>query len=304
MNKSNTSSLTLFFYIYLLGSLFVLSAVGKILDMYGFERLLVQYNFRLPWWVAFLFVLGELSLGLGLLFNTAVRLLSKIAFVGLICLTIIYLYGWLVLDITDCGCFGTLNPLTLPPYITVCRNAALLYCSFYILRQSSASLHFTPLKGIVLFLGLGTGLFVSGMTFKKSFSEFEINHPYRNKSLTATPLAQLLAANQDSTYFVFLFSYSCDACKESISALNEYKQAGIAHHIQGIALDHKQGVKQAFIEKYAPSFPITTLKSKDFWAMTDKVPTVFYIKQGKVQQVVVGKLPSASIFKKSYLLMP
>jgi uncharacterized membrane protein YphA (DoxX/SURF4 family) len=114
---------------YLLAIVFLMAAVGKIIDLNGFkDRLILRMNLPpvlatavasfLPWL--------ELTCGFGLLIGVAVR---EAAFLVALLILLFFVYGILHYGQEDCGCFMFSSPNHSLPWWPLARDAVLFVCS-------------------------------------------------------------------------------------------------------------------------------------------------------------------------------
>ncbi len=95
----------------ILGSLFLLSALGKFLDISNFQENIMQYGF--PEIVAFIVIIIEFIIAFCFIFLLLIKNILKISLIFVLILSAFFVYGHFILHINSCGCFGVfdiLNP--------------------------------------------------------------------------------------------------------------------------------------------------------------------------------------------------
>jgi len=101
--------------------------------------------------------------------------------------------------------------------------------------------------------------------------------------------------SQDSTYLVFVFTYICPHCLNSIENLKQYEPAGIVDKVIGIALENSVAEKQ-FREVFKPEFQIKNYSSTILFHLTNTFPQTYYIKNDSIILVLSGELPCSYVF--------
>ena len=142
--------------------------------------------------------------------------------------------------------------------------------------------------------------FISGFTFRvPSFFTPKNEHKYLNKSIIDTDLSKYIKTFQDSTYLIFIFSYSCPHCLNSIENLRQYSKSKTVDRIFTLATGDKN-TKLYFDQNFHPDFYIKDLSFDAINKITDALPTAFFIKHDTIRVVIQSALPSPYIFRKQY----
>jgi len=284
----------------LVGTLFLVSGFGKLLDVENFGNLIVSYGF---FWSALLapaIVVLELGLGLALVMDVFPRICSWIS-IGLLALfTGAFFYGNVVNGIEDCGCFGNLDLVKLPVWATYARNALLLLLLIAGMEKNADPKPDLFRSG-VLAVGVAAALFVSGYTFEppQSFRErMPRQHPLIHMDVADTPIPQFIQTSPDSTYTLYVFSFSCVSCINGLPALREYQDSAICDKVIGLAVNEDKD--NAIHSYYDFNFPVVYVGNA-MSRFTDTVPTLLYIRNNRIEFVVEGGVPSSWWFRKGYL---
>jgi len=96
---------------FLIGSVFVFSAISKLIDIEYFAKIIAGYPFiptELRSTLAYTISTFELLCGIALLVNFRIRIVTYLLIVLTIVFTIVSFYRYLLGDISSCGCFGTI----------------------------------------------------------------------------------------------------------------------------------------------------------------------------------------------------
>lgn len=275
----------------IVGIVFLISGFAKAIDSGYFANIILQYGVTVFQAAAPLIIFIELSLGLLLTFQIRVRLISLLSFIFIATLTTIYTYGLLFKKVKDCGCFGHISMLNTSPVFTYIRNAILLLLLFVCWRKGSNDAVINW-KIISLFIPVTCiGMFMCGYTFKYS-KQLKSSKKPAVKALSETALGNLITASPDSTYLVFVFSYTCPHCMNSIGNLEQYEKFGIADKIIGLAIRNDEAEAE-FRQIFNPKFEIKNLSKNTALLITRNFPRSYYIKHDSVQFEIAGELPSA-----------
>lgn len=273
----------------LCGLIFLISGMAKSLDLAHFTNIIASYQVPLIKWTSPFIVVFEVSVGLFLLFGYRRKQMATISCVILSIFTIVYLYGYIVLGIEDCGCFGKFNILSSSPTLNIIRNILLLIGLIVISKynpEERSLLERSELVTMILILIVSS--FLSGYSFKVPSNKISI------KKLHMGKLNEFIQTSSDSTYFVFAFSYTCPHCLNSIANLNQYEKNGVADKVIGLAI--RNDAYDKFKEYSTPEFTIIDC-SNELLKLTSEFPTGYYIKNNYIQAIVKGELPSAVLFK-------
>lgn len=291
---------TLNIYAFIVGALFIISGVGKVIDTTSFSQLITQYGLGVFKSLSPIIILAEILLGLFLIFTIYPKQSSFISFLLLIVFTIAFAYAYFAKGITNCGCFGTLKHSSMPPAFSFIRNFILISLSFIIwIKYPKEETETENWKKYFILSVMSIAIFVSGYTFRiPVFTKpSKINERYLNKPVNETDLSKFVSTSKDSTYLVFMFSYTCPHCINSIENLLAYKKSNTVDQILGLATGSEED-KIAFYQNFTLDFPVKEISSKTVKSMVNGVPAAFFIKNDTINNVIPGSLPSHVLFKK------
>lgn len=286
----------------LVGILFLFSSVGKLTDTEAFGQLIVSYGFP---WTSFLapaIAVLELAVGLALVLDLYPRICVPVTMGLLLIFTGSFFYGNVVHDIEDCGCFGNLDIVNMPVWLTYVRNAVLLLLLIAGWEPAGAPDPEVSRWSIAIWaLGVAVALFFSGYTFElPQFYKERVNrkHPLLDLEVENTPLPQFIKTSPDSTYTVYVFSYSCVSCINGLPAVLEYQDPAICDKVIGLAVNEDKD--NAIHNYYNITFPVISV-GNSLSHFTHTVPTLLYIQDNRIKFVVEGGAPSSWWFRKAYL---
>lgn len=277
----------------IVGVVFLISGFAKAVDSGYFANIILQYGFVELQIVVPFIIFMELLFGLLLTFQVHVRMTSLFAFIFIIVLSIIYAYGLLFKNITDCGCFGHISVLNTFPAFTFIRNAILLLLLFFCWRKGDNNSAINQ-RMITFFIVVAcVGMFMCGYTFK--YSKPMSSDKPRTKALSDTPLANVVTISPDSSCLVFIFSYTCPHCMNSIGNFEQYEKFGVVDKIIGIAVRNDEA-EARFRQLFNPKFEIRNFSKDTVVSLTKDFPKSYYIKHDSIQFEITGELPSAYFF--------
>ena len=210
----------------LLGLVFIVSAVLKLIDMDSFEIYIYSYHFfslNVSFIVARLAIILELVLGIGLVSHTVHKMYwwGSMAMLGGYTLLLIYA---LTLGRTDsCHCFGDF--LQLDPKQSLIKNGVLMLLFLLIYRMESWK---TPFRWLILILAVmasSIAVFVisppDNLT-SNSDPEQNLQTELFNEMLDDVPLEALNL--REGKQVICFFSTSCDYCQMAARKLSLMQQ--------------------------------------------------------------------------------
>jgi len=282
-------------YSLIAGLVFLVSGIAKAIDISVFSNVITQYGFGNLKFIAALIVFAEVLLGLMLVFQVWQKWSAFAGALLVVGFTLIYAYGIVFKSVEDCGCFGKIAALNTSPVFTFVRNAVLLYLLAAVWRKGENKQNLNKWIALMALIFLCIVAFMSGYTYPKANKQSE---PKKiGQAIENTILNEFVTTSKDSTYLVFVFTYSCPHCLNSIANLKEYESAGVVDKVIALALgDSITGNK--FTEIFKPNFPITH-HAEELLRLTDEFPTAYYVRNDSVIMELSGGLPCALVFKSS-----
>lgn len=279
----------------LVGLVFILSGLGKIGNIIGFQRLIFDYGLNIFHLLAPFIVIAEILLGILLIFNTRVKTTSLVSICILILFSCVYLYGWLKNDITDCGCFGYYLPITSSPILTFTRNVILillLIWTYYNVHEDIQPIK--QWKKVTLFSIMFSATFVSGMSYKP-FAFTKRMHPYEGQKISNTPLQSYSTTKNGESELIFFFSYSCPHC---INSMENFRAWGLTNTVDKltayVVVDTTKVQTDSLRDLFQCRYPTIQVSEMDIEStkFIEAYPTSFLIRHDTIQNVIIGELPS------------
>jgi uncharacterized membrane protein YphA (DoxX/SURF4 family) len=280
----------------LVGIVFLVSGIGKSVAAHEFSEILVQYGFDALRFFAPPIIIFEIALGLLLVFCIRQKLMSLIAGCFVFGLTVIFLYGHLFVSITDCGCFGEFRFLNTSPLFTYLRNTVLTGILLYIYLKSDNSHKETDANEIIIMACVLCAVcFITGYTFtsqNNSSTQYITKGKQVNVEIENSVLSEVLTLSKDSSYFVYVFSYTCPNCYNSIENLKQYERLGVADKVIAISMESDSLVMQDFNDFLNPNFEILHVSREQIIRIADQVPISFIVRNNVIEMKIIGSLPS------------
>ena len=272
----------------LLGLVFIVSAVLKILDMDKFEIYIYSYHFfslNFSFLVARLAIILELVLGIGLVSHTLHKLYwwGSMAMLGGYTLLLIYA---LTLGRTDsCHCFGDF--LQLDPKQSLIKNGVFMLLFLLIYRMESWK---TPFRWLLLCLTVmisAIAVFVisppDNLT-SNSDPEQNLQTELFYEMLDDAPLEALNL--REGKQVVCFFSTGCEVCQMAAHKLSLMQQfyGFPPENVTYLFMGNEEGIAKFYEESESVLyrnvlFPDVTLLLK---AVNGNLPTIVFLEDGAV----------------------
>lgn len=280
---------------YICGAVFVLSGVLKSADSGAFARLLDAYGIPGLEYFAPVIVLTEILLGIVLLYGVCIRISSLTGIFMVAIFTVGYTYGLVGKDIYDCGCFGQNSILNVDPVWLYVRNTLLILMLLFVSHSRDESTvskeRIVNVLSVCVVVGC-VASFSTGRSFRHIHAD-SVSPNNTSKALRDTPLGSFVKTSPDSTYLVFVFSYSCPHCLNSIANLNLYEKKGVVDKVIGIAAGDEDEYAE-FVSRFSPEF--TIMKSSErIGELTDEYPKAFYVRNDSLMVDFSGEMPCAEV---------
>lgn len=280
----------------LLGIFFVVSGIGKILDVSAFRDIVFAYGIPYAWSILAVPIPAlEIVLGVALLLNGPSRILVFISAATLILFTFAFAYAHFAEGVEDCGCFGRLTVLESSPLVSFGRNAILIAIALYLMKITSSSNRFSmsTWKWVVMACVGAVAFLASGMSSVQPL--YTPEHPFLNKKIAETPVADLVNISPDSTYLIFALSTSCGSCWDAVENVKAYKRMGVVHEIYGLSYGDEIDLLE-FNDRFEPNFEIKIVERELFDSLIEQTPTAFFVQNGVIESIQTARVMSAARF--------
>ena len=280
-----------------LGLLFLVSAFAKAWDADAFGHMLLLYGPR--WFGAFapVIIFCEVVLGMCLLLHVRPKGAAVVADIFLLTVSAVFAYGVLFKGIQSCGCFGVLERYyTSKPWMTFARNSVFIALTLPILFAKPEKEQHLTQKLIAMLILASVACFICGLAMKKSFRLPRMRYEKRTTpEQVMAKIQDLYPFSADSTYAVYLFSFTCPHCMNSYANVAQYRQMGLVDKVLGIAVEDTEA--QARFERiYKPDFEIITIPHDSMSHITHSLPLMLHIEGGTIRDIEAGFVLSPGLF--------
>lgn len=279
---------------YTIGIIFLLSGIGKVSNIAGFQYHIIQYGFPCFNILAPLIALLEILLGSCFLLNIKIKQVSFLSMISLFIFSVIYLYGYITYDIHDCGCFGDIIKISSPSYVIVRNIVLIIICSYLFFLNKKESNYNNWKKKIILTI-MFPSVFLAGATFRYIPTR-QKQHELQNKKISETVLVDLITEDNKNKLICF-FSYSCPHCWNSIAQLDSYISTELIDTISiYMVTDGDKEAKEIFLEYY-PNLQYKEINKDSLHGRINAFPTILFSKHDTINHIFCGTLPSAYVWK-------
>lgn len=270
-----------------LGGVYLVSGIGKAMDINAFTDIVVQSSNAKMRFFAPLIVGAEITLGFAFLFGIYQKQVALVSICILNFFTIFISIGYALGKVDDCGCFGVL--LKINPLWAFIRNMLMLTLSFLLFKRHTNIQKWESWKfGVALALGVIT-FSITGFEMKNTYTILSIK---KGTNLKTTFLWKYLEDN-DSKQLIFFFSPICPHCLTTTPKINDYLIKNAVEVVVGLYPD---SIKEEDVRKYRdstkPNFELIAVKSDSLRMVIRANPTVFLIEKGIVQKIYSIEIPN------------
>lgn len=210
----------------LLGLMFIVSAVLKIIDMDKFEIYVYSYHFfslNFSFLVARAAIIVELVLGIGLVSNCFHKLMWWGSMAMLVGYTLLLIYAQIIGRTDSCHCFGEFLPFN--PWQSIIKNLVLmgLFALVYKVKGRSFKGQWVALVGVAIASTVGVFLVSPPDNYTPNYhSGKNLNEDLFSEMLSNPPMDSLRL--WEGKQVVCLFSTSCKYCQVAAQKLSLMQQ--------------------------------------------------------------------------------
>lgn len=244
-----------------IGIVFVISGISKMVDSNKFIGVLYSIGFQELSYIAPFISTLEMILGLCFLLNIQIKKTAFAIFIVTILFTLSFLYSYIFRNIENCWCFGDI--INLSPAESITKNVLILACSFLLWKNSPQVQRITVTNIIVLCFFASIGFVLSGYTIDKSLREAIYFNSLEGASFKKTSINYVSKSIEKDKFVLFIFSPSCHHCwnaTENIKKINEY---GIYGDVIGVIPKSLAYKLDNYKNKMKPNFQVLILNDSD-----------------------------------------
>lgn len=285
--------------IYIIGIVYLLSGLGKAMNVLYFQTLIHGYGIPYLDLLAPAVILVELVIAFLYFVRWRVKTISLCSIIILLVFTMIYTFGYTRQGITECGCFGVLSIPELPPIAVYLRNTFLLILSNYLyFTTEDESTVWTRRRWIVFCCYLCCGMFCTGMTYRPIAYLPDRTHPLEGKLISELSWSEILP--EKKSMMVLFYSHQCSHCMntlENFFALQRYERMDTIIAIAVKTNAEEIPESQSFWDLY-PKIGELEIEEEALQEIKE-FPTSLLIVSDTIRQVFVGELPNPYLIETS-----
>ncbi|UXE67066.1 MAG: hypothetical protein KA713_00225 [Chryseotalea sp. WA131a] len=272
-----------------IGLMFLSSGITKAMDINSFGEILKTYGSKYLYFIAPFLSSLEILLGFGLVFLVNPKKLAFISLALTFLFTIIFAFGYLFLDVNDCGCFGSI--LKIPPFLTFIRNAVIIWLAWNVWvhypDQPSSKWGKVRLSTAIVF-----GLVSLLVAFLDLTASFKQSQRFNESSVYSTLLPKLIKLPSSKRYLVFMFLPTCSHCQKAVPNVKKYKEDDLVDDIVGIYPSHSNPQElKSFTRNFSINFLLKSCRADSMNMLSKIYPTVFVIRNDTIHDTFIGSVP-------------
>lgn len=270
---------------FILGTIFIVSGAAKAVDTQAFIGLIQGYDIGFLAYAAIIIPPLEIILGLFLWFNIETKTSALVMMISTILFTAVFLEVLLTKGIEECGCFGSIKFLQMPPWATVLRNALIIAGSYFLYRYPPAD---TLKHRSYKFMAIAVAGLIAFTASSVSYSKPLINKKaINNQDLTgqdvsATFLAKYKKFDPKKRYAVFMYSPTCFHCWDATANVKSLAESGYVNETIAFAPGDVMKEQMNYEAALKPNYKIFFISSKMFYDITTSTPVLMIIQNNKI----------------------
>lgn len=271
----------------LLGLMFIVSAILKVVDMDKFEIYIYSYHFlslNVSSIIARLAIIIELVLGIGLISHTLHKVYWWGSMLMLLGYTFLLIYAIHLGRTDSCHCFG--DYLQLDPKQSLIKNGVLIVLLLSIYKMESWK---TPFRWLVLCLAImaaSIGVFVASppdILTSDSDPEQNLQVELFGAMLDDAPLDSLNL--KEGKQVVCFFSTGCEYCQMAARKISLMQQFNgfPEERITYLFMGDKEGVEKFYEQSASERYrDVLYPDARMLKAVDGKLPTIVFMEDGRV----------------------
>ena len=272
----------------ILGLVFIVSALLKVLDMDRFEIYVYSYHFfslNFSFIVARLAIIVELVLGIGLISHTLHKLYWWGSMAMLAGYTLLLIYALVIGRTDSCHCFGDF--LQLDPKQSLIKNGVLILLFLPIFKMESWK---TPFRWLILILAVmasSIGVFVASPpdNYTSNYDpDNNLQMELLNAMLDDAPLDSLNL--REGKQVVCFFSTGCEYCQMAARKLSLMQQfyGFPEENITYLFMGNEEGVAKFYVQSESMRYRDVLYPDVErlLKAVDGNLPTIVFLKDGEV----------------------
>lgn len=272
-----------------LGLFFIVSGLGKLMDVGAFIAVVQRYgvpHFAIP--IAVFIPPAEIIAGVAVFMKQTRKKATGYIVLMLLTFTFAFLYGLLFQRITDCGCGGVFTVMELPASWLLLRNIFLLIMAMVVLVRSGRNEPALYVWQKVLLVSVS--IVVCTAAGASSLEPLIDGTDDRiGKNVGVIGLKENVHFHPDSTYLLFFYSLNCSKCWNALPQAEAFQHQKIVDVVLGVTFGADSSLTK-FEEVFHPDFRTILLSKEEFGKVTKQMPFHLFIKNDTIVYVQKGRL--------------
>ena len=279
---------------FILGLLFVVAGIAKVLDPWSFLGSLGGYG--VPGWmrtpVALVLPGVEVGVGVMLLLRWRVRLAATVAAALMAVFLVAVGYGWAAGTLDECGCFG-------PMMEREPRDAFLMDLAFMAIALGVCI--WTPSTSP----RADWRAAVFGIASVAALGMSVVGYTSGPQGASAVALGRTMDMREvdleRGEHLLYLFHHECPHCATMSPRVSKYTKDGLLPQVVGLTYETSGSDVNSYRERYDLQMPVQVLPPQTFIRVTGEgsVPQLVYLRNGATMQTWKGILPEPAELRRS-----
>ena len=265
----------------LIGLIFIVSGFAKAVDTQTFVGLLHGYDIGFLAYGGIVIPPLEIVLGLLLWLNIETKTVLLLVVIVTGMFTLIFLEVLLTKGIKDCGCFGSIKFLQMPPWLTVLRNIGVIAAAYFLYKfPPPVSVNVPKAKFIMLTLVSLFAFTTSAISFTKPLVNLKTinNEDLTGRDINSTPFGRFKKFNSTKRYAIFMFSPLCFHCWDMTANIKSLTPSGLVDETIAFVPFDLMGELKDYQDKLKPNFKVDPMPGKVFSDITTVTPVLIIVK--------------------------
>lgn len=287
----------------IVGVIYLIAGFSKAIDIKIFYQTIADFGFRQFSFLAPVIVIFETALAVALIFQIRTKQAALISSVTIIFFTLLYSYAYIFRSVEKCDCFGSLGNDWSPIWFYV-RNIVILGISIFVYLFYPKESQIQSYKIQSLFFVLLITSYLAGYTYNTPVKSSNVEKKaitFDGQNIHNTPLNNYAPVSRDSSYMIFLFSYSCPHCLNSIENLKQYAASNYVKNVILIGTG-EDSARIKFYNDFDVHFQHFDINKETMKKLTNVFPMCYFVVNDTVKKSWIGTLPAHQNLRKMRFL--
>ncbi|MCL4510845.1 MAG: hypothetical protein M1470_07235 [Bacteroidetes bacterium] len=284
----------------LIGGFFIISGVGKILNVGQLIETIQNYGvppFLAP--AAIFLPPLEIILGILIIMPATRKAASGVVLMLLLIFTGAYLYAHFFRGVQGCGCSGEFSFLDMNLPELLVRNAVLFVMALAVFRISgSVKTSLLRWQKALVFVVAVLSSTAAGASSVEPLVQGK--DKWIGEDIYSTSLSHIISTNRDSTYLLFFYNMDCPHCWDAIENVKALQRKNVVDKVVGCSFGNDASLSR-FESYFHPNFETKLLPVEELRTITRSVPLALLVRRDTIMYAEQGKVSSPLIYQKYVL---